>query len=162
MSKNILEIYCDGACSGNPGEAGSGLAIYGSSGKPTLLYGAYIEEGTNNVAELNALLKALQIAYANRDRYSQITIKSDSKYSINCTTKWACGWAKQGWQRKGGEIKNLELIQRVFKGYNLMKDKLNIEYVKAHAGEEGNELADKMARFAIEQKNSKYLTYQEN
>ena len=162
MGKNILEIYCDGACSGNPGEAGSGLAIYGSDENPTLLYGAYVEEGTNNVAELNALLKALQIAYANRDRYSQITIKSDSKYSIDSTTKWAYGWEKKGWQRKGGEIKNLELIQRTFKGYNLLKDRLNIEYVKGHAGEEGNELADKMARLAIEQRSGEYLTYQEN
>ncbi len=57
-SNNILKIYCDGACSGNPGNAGSGIAIYFDDKNPVLLYGDFIESGTNNIAELNALYKA--------------------------------------------------------------------------------------------------------
>ena len=77
-----IKIYCDGACSGNPGNAGSGLAIYSNKKNPVLLYGAYEEEGTNNIAELNALHQALVIA---RQTNSQniISIFSDSKYAID-------------------------------------------------------------------------------
>ena len=65
-SNNILKIYCDGACSGNPGNAGSGIAVYFDDKNPVLLYGDFVENGTNNIAELNALYKALQIADAKK------------------------------------------------------------------------------------------------
>jgi len=155
-----LVIYCDGACLGNPGEAGSGLAIFYSNKKrPILVYGKYIKNGTNNIAELNALLRALQIAYKNLDSYKNIIIKTDSKYSIDSITKWAYGWEKSGWKRKKDrEVKNLELIQRIFRLYNHLKDRVSIEYVRGHSGIEGNELADKMAKLAIEKKMDKFTT----
>ncbi|NPA61010.1 MAG: ribonuclease HI [Epsilonproteobacteria bacterium] len=145
-----LTIYCDGACSGNPGRAGSGLALfYDEAKEPILIYGKYLESGTNNIAELNALLRALQIAYKNLDEYQNITIKTDSKYSLDSITKWAYNWERNGWKKKGGEIKNLELIKKSFNLYRHLKDRVSIEYVKGHAGVDGNELADEMARFAI-------------
>jgi ribonuclease HI len=154
-----LIIYCDGACLGNPGEAGSGLAVfYNNEKKPILIYGKYVKNGTNNLAELNALLRALQIAYKNLDSYKNITIKTDSKYSIDSITKWAYSWEKNGWKRKGGEIKNLELIKRIFRLYNHIKEQISIEYVKGHSGIEGNELADLMAKKAIEKKSKKFQT----
>jgi len=155
-----LTIYCDGACLGNPGEAGSGLAIfYNNAKEPILIYGKYIENGTNNIAELNALLRALQIAYKNIDRYRNITVKTDSQYSIDSITKWAYGWEKNGWKRKKNrEIKNLELIKRVFKLYKYLKDRISIEYVKGHSGINGNELADQMAKEAIKRKAKNFKT----
>ncbi|MGB3750153.1 MAG: RNase H family protein, partial [Arcobacteraceae bacterium] len=57
-----ISIYCDGACSGNPGKSGSGLALYKNSEKPVLYYGNYEPNGTNNTAELKALYKALLLA----------------------------------------------------------------------------------------------------
>ena len=57
-----ISIYCDGACSGNPGKAGSGLALYKDGNKPILYYGKYVVKGTNNTAELHALYKALLLA----------------------------------------------------------------------------------------------------
>ena len=51
QDEEYIRIYCDGACSGNPGNAGSGLAIYSNKKNPVLLYGAYEEEGTNKIAE---------------------------------------------------------------------------------------------------------------
>ncbi len=152
-----LSIYCDGACSGNPGEAGSGLAVYSTNSKPILYYGAYEKNGTNNIAELNALYKALLICEANLD-YAN-TIFSDSKYSIDCICTWAYGWKAKGWVKKGGEIKNLDLIKKAHLLYEKIKNNITIKHVKGHAGIEGNELADRMAVYTIKAKNEAYEIY---
>ncbi|MDZ7819239.1 MAG: ribonuclease H family protein [Aliarcobacter sp.] len=159
--EEYIRIYCDGACSGNPGNAGSGLAIYSNKKNPVLLYGAYEEVGTNNIAELNALHQALIIA---RQSNSQniISIFSDSKYSIDCITTWAYGWKKNGWTKKGGEIKNLELIKEAHQLYEKLKDKIEINHVKGHSGVEGNELADRMAVHTIKAKNKDFAFYSYN
>lgn len=154
-----LEIYCDGACLDNPGKSGSGLSIYSNGNeKPTLLYGEYVEFGTNNTAELNALYKALTIA--SQSEASNIIIYSDSKYSIDCVTKWAYGWKDNSWTKKGGEIKNLEIIKLSHALYETIKDKIVIKHVKGHSGVEGNELADRMAMMAIKLKSFSYEEYQ--
>ena len=158
INRKTLKIYCDGACSGNPGNAGSGLAMYEGKEFPTLIYGDYEELGTNNTAELNALYKALKIA-SNVKCENIIEICSDSKYSIECITNWAYGWKAKGWKKKGGEIKNLVLIQKTHALYEELKDKINILHVKGHAGVEGNELADRMAVYAIISKSKKYQKY---
>ncbi len=152
-----LTIYCDGACKGNPGKAGSGLAIYGGSANPILFYGAYEERGTNNTAELNALYKALLIALDSEA--SKVMICCDSKYSIDCISTWAYGWKKNGWKKKGGEIKNLAIIKMAHELYESIKNRVTIKHVKGHAGVEGNELADRMAGYAIVSKSSGYEMY---
>ena len=136
-----ITIYCDGACSGNPGKAGSGLAIYSNKKNPVLLYGAFEEDGTNNIAELNALYQALIIA--DESKTNNISIFTDSKYAIDCISTWAYSWKKNGWSKKGGEIKNLPLIIKSHELFEKLKSKINLEYVKGHSGVEGNELADK-------------------
>ncbi|QKF66716.1 ribonuclease HI [Arcobacter venerupis] len=156
-----IRIYCDGACSGNPGNAGSGLAIYSNKKNPVLLYGAYEEEGTNNIAELNALHQALLIAKQTSSD-NIISIFSDSKYAIDCITVWAYGWKKNGWSKKGGEIKNLELIKEAHQLYEKLKAKIEINHVKGHAGVEGNELADRMAVYTIKAKNKNFAFYSYN
>lgn len=152
-----LTIYCDGACKGNPGKSGSGLALYDGASKPTLLYGAYQAMGTNNTAELNALHKALLIAQDAKS--SQVSICCDSKYSIDCISKWAYGWKEKGWKKKGGEIKNLEIIKEAHALYETLKERVEIKHVKGHAGVEGNELADRMAGYAIVVQNEAYEVY---
>ena len=158
VNRKSLKIYCDGACSGNPGNAGSGLALYEGNRHPTLIYGDYEELGTNNTAELNALYKALEIA-SNVNCENIIEICSDSKYSIECITNWAYGWKAKGWKKKGGDIKNLALIQKAHALYEELKDKINILHVKGHAGVEGNELADRMAVYTIISKSVEYQKY---
>jgi ribonuclease HI len=158
VNRKSLKIYCDGACSGNPGEAGSGLAIYEGKEFPTLIYGDYEEEGTNNTAELNALFKALTIS-SNVNCESIIEICSDSKYSIDCVTNWAYGWKSKGWKKKGGEIKNLEIIKQAHELFEELKNKITITHVKGHAGVEGNELADRMAVYTIISKSKEYQKY---
>jgi ribonuclease HI len=154
---DIIKIYCDGACINNPGNAGSGLCVYKNDNNPVLLYGAYTELGTNNTAELNAFYKALLIA--SESKASKITIFSDSQYSIDCITKWSYGWKNKGWTKKGGEIKNLEIIKISHELYDMIKDKINIEHVKAHIGIEGNELADRMGMVAIRSKNKEFKEF---
>lgn len=152
-----IEIYCDGACKNNPGKAGSGLAIYVDDKQPVLLYGAYEERGTNNTAELEALHKAMLLALEYAP--TKVTIYSDSMYSIDCITKWAYSWKNNGWSRKGKEIKNLEIIKIAHRLYEEIKNHVNIKHVKAHVGVEGNELADRMAVWAIVSKCEEYKCY---
>ena len=158
VTRENLKIFCDGACSGNPGNAGSGLALYEGKEKPTLIYGDYEEKGTNNTAELHALFKAMSIA-SHVNCQNKIEICSDSKYSIDCITNWAYGWKAKGWKKKGGEIKNLEMIQQAHALFESLKDKIIITHVRGHKGLEGNELADRMAVYAIFSKNKQYTKY---
>jgi len=157
VANDTITIYCDGACKGNPGKAGSGLAIYHGKRKPTLLYGVYEERGTNNTAELNALYKALLIALESDP--SKVTICCDSKYSIDCISNWAYGWKRNGWTKKSGEIKNLEMIKLAHELYDSIKSRVTLKHVKGHSGVEGNELADRMAVYAISTKNNIYKRY---
>ena len=157
VSYDNIIIYCDGACKGNPGKSGSGLAIYHGKGKPTLLYGEYNSYGTNNTAELNALYKALLIALESKP--FKVTICCDSKYSIDCISNWAYGWKARGWSKKSGEIKNLEIIKLAHELYNRLKDRVILKHIKGHSGVEGNELADRMAGYAISSRVKTYKCY---
>jgi ribonuclease HI len=145
-----LQIYCDGACEPNPGRAGSGIAVYRDGTLVQLWYGLYNPNGTNNTAELNALYHALLIAEAAIDAGETAQILCDSTYSINCVSKWAVGWEKKGWRKAGGEIKNLAIIQTAYELYARIESQLQLIHVSAHVGTEGNELADRMAMFAVE------------
>ncbi len=155
-----LSIYCDGGCEPNPGKAGSGVAVYQGGVLSELWYGLYTANGTNNTAELNALHQALLIAKKNIDVGCSVQILCDSQYAINCITLWADSWKKKGWKRKtAGDIKNLALIQQAHLLYGAIKNDVLVSHVKAHIGIEGNELADRMSIFAVDQKNSDFRPY---
>ncbi|MBL4765744.1 MAG: viroplasmin family protein [Colwellia sp.] len=156
-----IQIYCDGACSPNPGKSGTGLAVYQQGKISALYYGLYQANGTNNTAELNGLLYSLKLAQKYLDKVEQVQILSDSKYSIDCITKWAKGWQVKGWTRgKGEEIKNVNLIKECFSLYQQIKPKLVISHVKGHANIEGNELSDRMAVLARKQQQESLIKYQ--
>ncbi len=156
-----IQIYCDGACSPNPGKSGTGLALYHQGKITSLYYGLYQSNGTNNTAELNGLLYAFKLAKKYLAEVEQVQILSDSKYSIDCITKWAKGWQAKGWTRgKGEEIKNLNLIKECFTLYQEIKKQLVISHVKGHANIEGNELSDRMAVLARMQQQEALVKYQ--
>ncbi|MCL1125830.1 ribonuclease H family protein [Shewanella surugensis] len=153
-------LYTDGGCEPNPGKAGSGVAMYHKTALTALYYGLYDANGTNNSAELNALYQALLLAKEAIDAKQSVQILSDSQYSINCITQWATGWKAKGWKRqKAGDIKNLEIIKQAYALYESLKADLSIQHVAAHIGIEGNELADRMSIYAIEQKNPQFCRY---
>jgi ribonuclease HI len=83
-------------------------------------------------------------------------------YSINCIKVWASGWEKKGWTKKGGEIKNLEIIKLSYALYNQIKNKVSLSHIKAHAGLEGNELADRMTVHARETKVEVFARYDDD
>ncbi|WP_111978185.1 ribonuclease H1 domain-containing protein [Algibacillus agarilyticus] len=144
-----FNIYCDGACSPNPGKSGTGMAVYEKDTLAQLWYGLHQKMGTNNTAELNGMLEAFRFAKPLIAQNKSVQVLSDSKYSIDCITKWAKGWQAKGWKRgKNEEIKNLAIIQECFSLYQAMADKIIITHVKGHANIEGNELSDRMAVLA--------------
>ncbi len=155
-------IYCDGGCDPNPGKAGSGLAVYREGRLSELWYGLYNPKGTNNTAELNALHQSLLIAKKVITQGKSVQIFCDSQYAINCITLWAFSWKLKGWKRKtAGDIKNLELIQKAHALYVKIKTRVFVSHVKAHSGIEGNELADRMSIFGIDQRNTSFCQYSE-
>jgi ribonuclease HI len=157
------EIYCDGSCDPNPGQAGSGVVVYRDGRLAELWYGLYNSHGTNNSAELNALYKALHIAKKEIDNGKEVRICCDSQYSINCITKWAFGWEKRGWKRKtDGDISNLEIIQQAHQLYKAIRTEVVVAHVKAHIGIEGNELADRMAGLGVDRRAADFRLYTDN
>jgi ribonuclease HI len=144
-----LQIYCDGACEPNPGNAGSGIAVYRDGTLAQLWYGLYNPNGTNNTAELNALHHALLMAETAIVAGQTAQILCDSTYAINCVSKWAAGWEAKGWRKAGGEIRNLGIIQAAYAIYTRIDSQVQLTHVSAHVGTEGNELADRMAMFAV-------------
>ena len=126
-----------------------------------MYYGLYQANGTNNTAELNGLLYSFKLAKKHLAQVEQVQILSDSKYSIDCITKWARGWQAKGWTRgKGEQIKNLDIIKECFSLYQEIKKQLIISHVKGHANIEGNELSDRMAVLARQQQQQALVKYQ--
>lgn len=152
-------VYTDGGCEPNPGEAGSGMAVYRDGKISELWYGLYNPHGTNNTAELNALFQALVFAGEELSNNRTVVILCDSKYSIQCVSQWAVNWEKKGWKKPGGEIKNLELIQDLYATYQPIKDRVQLLHVNGHVGVEGNELADRMSIVAMAEKNTDFDRY---
>jgi len=155
------KIFTDGGCEPNPGEAGSGVAVYRNDVVDELWYGLYNPKGTNNTAELNALHQALIMAKDEVEKGKTVAIFCDSKYSIQCITQWAVNWKKKGWKRPGGEIKNLELVKEMFEFYQLLKDKVQVLHVNGHVGVEGNELADRMSIMAMQAQDVDFVRYRD-
>ena len=138
-----MRIYCDGACSGNPGPGGYGVVICDDNDNLLNYYNSHEEYTTNNIQELKGLIYCFLIA----QQYpkEQITVYTDSAYALNIYTSWIHNWIANGWKKSDNkEIKNLNLIQ---KGYQIFSSLSNISLVKVkgHKNFLGNEFADALA-----------------
>ncbi|KAA0972487.1 ribonuclease HI [Aureimonas fodinaquatilis] len=138
MTKRV-EIYTDGACSGNPGPGGWGaILIYGASRKE--LKGGE-SPTTNNRMELLAAIRALEAL----NRPSAVDIHSDSQYLRDGITKWIFGWKRNGWKTADKKpVKNAELWQEL--DALRQQHDVTFHWIKGHAGHELNERADELAR----------------
>lgn len=133
----MTTYYTDGSASPNPGPGGFAVI---KDLKPHIL-GSEDGDTTNIRMEGRALIAAL------RDADGQpCAIYTDSEFWINVMTKWAAGWQARGWTKKGGEIKNLDLVQEMYELFTASKAELC--WVRGHEGDEGNELADEWANKA--------------
>ena len=137
-----VEIFTDGACSGNPGPGGWG-AVLRYQGVEKELQGGE-PETTNNRMEMLAAIHALEIM----KRPVRAVIHTDSTYLRDGITKWIHAWKKRGWKTAGKKpVKNVDLWQRL----EAAVDRHDVEWrwVKGHAGHPENERADALARGAI-------------
>lgn len=132
----VLELWTDGSASPNPGPGG--FAVIRDNHPVKLGREA---ESTNIRMEGKAMIAAIE--YANG---RPCEIHSDSEFWINVLTKWAPAWAKNGWKKKNGEIKNLDIVQELFELYQ--SNPVELVWVRGHVGTVQNELADTWANKA--------------
>lgn len=134
--------YTDGSASPNPGPGGFAVIL---NGKPVVLGGEPRGGETTNIRmEGFAIMAALKHAAG-----QPCEIYSDSEFWINVITKWSLAWEKNGWKKKGGEIKNLDIVREVCPLYRQAQAQLI--WVRGHNNDPGNELADHWANEARKQ-----------
>ena len=138
----IVDIFTDGACSGNPGPGGWGALLrYGKVEKE--LSGGE-EQTTNNRMELMAAIAALEAL----KRPAVVRVHTDSQYVKNGITEWVANWKKRGWRTADKKpVKNSDLWQRLEKAE--LPHKVEWLWVKGHNGHVENERVDQLARLAI-------------
>jgi ribonuclease HI len=125
-----IQAWTDGACTGNPGPAGLGIVLLEEDRQTEV--SEYLGHATNNIAELTAILRALQMVPDDRP----LLVRTDSQYSI--------GVLQKGWKAKA----NLELVAAI-RDTMAKRRSTRLLYTPGHAGVEFNERADKLARMAV-------------
>jgi ribonuclease HI len=135
----VVDIYTDGACSGNPGPGGWGAVLrYGTREKE--IYGGEASATTNNRMELMAPIQALECL----TRPAVVRVHTDSIYVRDGITKWLPRWKRNGWQTAANQpVKNADLWQRLDTVTN--RHQVQWYWVKGHAGHPQNERADQLA-----------------
>jgi ribonuclease HI len=142
MSDAVI-IYTDGACRGNPGPGGWGVVL-SYKGTTKELYGGE-KETTNNRMELTAVINALEAL----TKPCNVQLHSDSKYVLQGITEWMENWKKRGWKTANkSAVKNEDLWRRL----DAARLPHNIEWlwVKGHSGNNGNDIADRLANLGID------------
>jgi ribonuclease HI len=137
-------IYADGACRGNPGPGGWGAWLQ-SGGKERELFGGE-KLTTNNRMELTAVIQAL----AALKHRCTVTVYTDSEYVKNGITTWIHSWKAKGWKTASRQpVKNVDLWMRLDELSG--SHRVSWRWVKGHAGDPGNERADRLANQGVDQ-----------
>jgi ribonuclease HI len=146
--RDVVEIYTDGACSGNPGPGGWGAVLSYGGQKKELAGGETAT--TNNRMELMAAIQALE----SLTRKSKVRLHTDSVYVRSGITSWMIGWKRNGWRTSSKQpVKNEDLWRRL----DAAAAKHDVEWlwVKGHAGDPGNERADALANLGMAEARTK-------
>ncbi|MDZ4730710.1 MAG: ribonuclease HI [Xanthomonadales bacterium] len=142
MSSKSLDIYTDGACSGNPGPGGWGSVLLWGDHRRELSGGE--KDTTNNRMEMLAVIRALEAL----KKPSVINLFTDSIYVLKGITEWLPQWKKRNWRTASRQpVKNVDLWQQLEAAVQPHQVKWN--WVKGHSGVPENERADELARLAI-------------
>lgn len=138
-----VEIFTDGACSGNPGPGGWGAILRSGDHEKEMSGGE--PETTNNRMELMAAIAALEALKGP----TEVELHTDSTYVKDGITKWIRNWERNGWKTAAKKpVKNVDLWQRL---QDAMKPhEISWHWVKGHAGHPENERADELARQGVE------------
>ena len=135
----MIDIYTDGACSGNPGPGGWGVLILDGEERREF-YGGEAET-TNNRMELMAAIRALQETAED----GEVRLHTDSQYVKNGINDWINNWKRNGWKTSARKpVKNQDLWQAL--DAEIAGRRIDWRWVKGHAGDPGNERADELAR----------------
>ena len=140
----LVEVFTDGACRGNPGPGGWGVLLRTNGHEKRLCGGE--AETTNNRMELMAVIQALE----SLTRECNIKVTSDSHYVLKGINEWIENWKKRGWKTAAKKpVKNVDLWQRLDKA----RENHNIEWawVKGHSGHTENDIADELANQGIDE-----------
>jgi ribonuclease HI len=143
----LVEVFCDGACSGNPGPGGYGVLVR-IPGQPEITRAAGQRRATNNQMEMLGAITGLKIALQMQP--SAIAVTTDSQYLVKGMTAWLAGWKRKGWRTaSGAPVKNRELWEQldVLSGGG----KVTWRWIRGHAGHPENELCDQLASQAIQE-----------
>jgi len=142
VSKSI-QIWTDGACSGNPGPGGWGALLRMGNNQKELKGGE--KETTNNRMELTASIEALNAL----KRPCQVDLHTDSQYVKGGITSWIHNWKRNGWKTAARKpVKNVDLWQQLDEA--IARHEITWHWVKGHAGNAENEKADELAREGME------------
>ncbi|MDD2851197.1 MAG: ribonuclease HI [Desulfuromonadaceae bacterium] len=140
----LVEIFCDGACSGNPGPGGYGAIL--RFGRHTKEISGGAKETTNNRMELTAAVEALR----QLKRPCRVQITTDSQYLVKGMTEWIAGWQRKNWRNSKKEpVVNKDLWVQLLT--LSAPHSVQWQWVKGHAGHTENERCDQLAREAIPQ-----------
>ena len=141
-NSNLVQIFTDGACKGNPGPGGWGAIMkYGDHVKELNGYSA---ETTNNIMELTAVIEALK----SLTRPCNIILTTDSNYVKNGITEWIHNWKKKGWKTANKKpVKNKECWLQL--DVEVQRHQIEWKWVKGHSGHPENERADELANEAV-------------
>lgn len=140
--KELVDIFTDGACSGNPGPGGWGAILRKGTVEKELFGGE--PETTNNRMEMMAVIQALSAL----KRSVHVRIFTDSQYVQKGMTEWIHGWKKRGWKTASKEpVKNEDLWRELDR--LVAQHDVDWHWVKGHAGHVENERADELARRGI-------------
>ena len=138
MNKEVVEIFTDGACKGNPGRGGWGALLRLGTKEKELFGGEPLT--TNNRMELTAVIRALEAL----NRPSKVRLYTDSQYVQKGISEWIIGWKLRGWKTADKKpVKNADLWRTL----DQLASQHNIEWlwVRGHDGHPGNEQADRLA-----------------
>jgi ribonuclease HI len=141
---DVIEIWTDGACSGNPGPGGWGVLIR-ADGVETELHGGE-PATTNNRMELMAAITALE----SQAKGAKVILHTDSQYVKDGLTKWIIGWKRNGWKTADKKpVKNQDLWMRLDAAAGAHK--VDWRWVKGHSGHPENDRADALARLGCDE-----------
>lgn len=132
-------VFTDGSSIPNPGPGGWG-AVWVEDGEVVAQDHGHDPDTTNNRMELVAIIRGIQLVPEGRP----VTVHTDSRLAVDTLTKWAAGWERRGWKRKTGPIKNLDLVKEAW-ALVQSRPEVELQWVKAHAGNLWNEYADSLA-----------------
>lgn len=144
MSAEVIHIYSDGACKGNPGAGGWGALLVAGGHRKEIFGGE--PDTTNNRMEMTAVIQALELL----KRPSVVAVHTDSQYVQKGISEWLPGWKRRNWRTADGKpVKNQDLWQRL--DALAQRHRIEWNWVRGHAGHPENERADALANEGVKQ-----------